>query len=167
MARPVFDCVCGDHSWASLTRGWATLVSPEDRALLAASNWTAAVQSSRQDQIYAFRFQNGKAVRLHSLIMPLMGGQVVDHKNRNGTDNRRPNLRPASYTQNLYNARPRKSKSGLKGASWQAGSNKWRAQIKLATGKRLHLGLFSSKEAAHEAYAKAATEYFGEFARAA
>ena len=40
MPRPVFHCQCGDHAWAALTRGFITLVSPQDAWLLELRAWS-------------------------------------------------------------------------------------------------------------------------------
>jgi hypothetical protein len=37
-------CVCGDHAWTPLTRGYVTLVDPDDADLLAAYCWEAKVE---------------------------------------------------------------------------------------------------------------------------
>lgn len=105
--------------------------------------------------------------QLHRLVMAAQPGQVVDHINRNGLDNRRANLRFCTPTQNNANQGTRRdSKTGLKGAYWHGGSKTpWRAKIKVG-GRTRSLGLFSTPEEAHAAYVRAARESFGEFARA-
>jgi hypothetical protein len=85
----------------------------------------------------------------------------IDHINRDKSDNRISNLRPASRSQNSANS-PRRSH--LKGATFSRG--RWRAQI-CHNYKNRHLGYFATEQAAHEAYLDAARECFGQFARAA
>ena len=89
----------------------------------------------------------------------------IDHKDMDGTNNSFSNLREASRSQNLANS-PRRldNSSGYKGVCWFAACEKWRADI-AKDGKRHYLGLFDTAEAAHEAYAAAATKLHGEFAR--
>ena len=89
----------------------------------------------------------------------------IDHKNTIRRDNRWSNLRLATTTQNRANTNLRKDNtSGLKGVSWHAQKNKWRARCWIGS-KEKHLGLFNTKEAAHAVYAVAAKQEFGEFAR--
>ncbi len=91
----------------------------------------------------------------------------VDHENTVRSDNRWDNLRAATRGQNRANCGAYKNNtSGLKGVSFYKRTGKWKAQIQ-ASGKKTFLGYFLTKEAAHQAYAHAANEYFGEFARAA
>lgn len=88
----------------------------------------------------------------------------IDHKNGNRSDNRWSNLREARDSQNNANSRLRKdNKSGLKGVFWRRDLNKWQAYIN-CSGKRYHLGYFSTKEEASAAYVEAAQRFFGEFA---
>lgn len=83
----------------------------------------------------------------------------IDHKNRNKSDNRWENLREATMAQNIANIGSwRHNTSGLKGAHWSKAAQRWSSRL----GKR-HLGLFDTKEDAHAAYVKAATQKFGEF----
>lgn len=89
----------------------------------------------------------------------------IDHKNTVRHDNHWNNLRLATTAQNRANANLRKDNtSGLKGVSWHTQKNRWRARCYFS-GKEKHLGLFDTKEAAHKAYAAAAEQSFGEFAR--
>jgi hypothetical protein len=89
----------------------------------------------------------------------------VDHVNGIKTDNRWSNLRGATRAQNRRNSRRRRSgKSGYKGVSWHRSARKWQARIAV-NHEEIFLGHFSSPEAAHNAYCKAAIQYHGEFAR--
>lgn len=86
----------------------------------------------------------------------------IDHIDGDRLNNRIENLREATYSQNAHN-QPRNSRntSGYKGVHfWR---NRWRAEIYI-NNKRIRLGSFNTPEQAHEAYCKAADEYFGEFA---
>jgi hypothetical protein len=89
----------------------------------------------------------------------------IDHVNANGLDNRLANLRLASQGLNNANRRlGRNNTSGIKGVRWHSGHGKWYAGISIA-GRQKHLGTFTSKEEATQAYRAAAKLHFGEFAR--
>lgn len=134
--------------------------------------WCAA---RRGDKIYATTNIIDAAghrtqMLMHRLILGLKpkDGRFGDHKDPNNTlDNRLSNLRIATPKQNTHNVRMHKdNKSGLKGVSWSTAMNRWGAHIYL-NGKQTSLGYFVDKFEAHQAYCKAATAYFGEFARVA
>ena len=92
---------------------------------------------------------------------------VIDHINGDPSDNRLTNLRRATQSQNLANAKiPVNNTSGLKGVCWDRNRRKWAAKIG-KDRKSYHLGLFDCPKEAHEAYMKAANEMFGEFSRSA
>lgn len=123
------------------------------------------------------KFVNGKAhtVSLHRAVMERIIGrsleknEQVDHKDGNGLNNSRANLRLCTPAQNMQNRRVKSNTvSGFKGVTKVAGTYKrpWQAAITL-NGKRKYLGCFPTPEEAHEAYCKAAREHFGEFFRAA
>jgi len=81
-------------------------------------------------------------------------------------DNRWVNLREATRTQNNGNQKLYLTKtSKFKGVCLHS-SGKWVAQIKRKL-KCKYLGLFDREEDAAAAYAKAADDYFGDFARTA
>lgn len=148
-----------------LPKGLVALVDPEDfDRVMAAGPWHAR---PRGRTVYAqrhTRLADGRrsTQQMHNLIVGFVG---VDHKNGDGLDNRRANLRAANQSQNTANTRLRSdNKSGLRGVSWRKANNCWCAQIRI-DGKTLWLGLFSTREAAARAYDVAALQIFGEFAR--
>ena len=105
----------------------------------------------------------------HRIIWILMTGQQcpthIDHKDGDPTNNKWNNLRQATNAENLHNMRrPRRNTTGFKGAH-RSHIKKFRARLSVG-GKSVHLGYFPTPEEAHEAYMKAATEHFGEFAKA-
>lgn len=125
-----------------LTRGKVALVDDEDFESLSRFKW----QASQESGIWYAR-RGHKTIRMHTQIM---GGLNVDHRNRNGLDNRRENLRFATRSQNGFNTKLFKSnKSGAKGVSWYKwlAVPKWRADIKV-NGRKIHLGYFHDKDEA-------------------
>src|ERR1043165_3940616 len=93
---------------------------------------------------------------------PLEKHELVDHIDGNGLNNRRSNLRLATYAQSSMNrGRNIKNSSGYKGVDLKDG--KWRAEIQVSR-KKVYLGRFSTPEEAYAAYCEAAKKYHGEFA---
>lgn len=99
----------------------------------------------------------GKTISAHRAAWAVHYGAFpqgeIDHINGDEADNRIVNMRDASKSINQQNKRrPRvDNKTGLLGVSWHERGKKWRAQITVR-GTRIYLGLFSTPEAAHEAY---------------
>lgn len=91
---------------------------------------------------------------------------LIDHKSMNADENWIANIREASKSTNSANTHVRSTnKLGVKGVS-QTPTGTYRARIVL-NGKERHIGTFDTVELASAAYAKAANDSFGEFARAA
>lgn len=92
----------------------------------------------------------------------------IDHEDRNPSNDKWSNLRPASDTQNQANRPCRKdSKLGVKGVikvyDGKRVGSKYAARIQ-RDGKRVNIGYFSSVKEAKAAYDKEAKHLFGEFA---
>ena len=105
----------------------------------------------------------------HRIIWLLMNGAwpsaQIDHVSGVRDDNSWNNLREATHTENIRNAKiSTRNKSGKKGMSWHTHSNKWRVAIRL-NGKSKYLGIFSDIKDAAAVYENAAAEIFGEFWR--
>jgi AP2 domain/HNH endonuclease len=144
-----------------ITRGKFVLVDDEDFASLSQFKWCCA---GYEGYWYAMRKVNGKMIRMHRVILGASEGQWVDHKNGNGLDNQRGNLRIATPSQNSQNSRKRLvATSRFKGVCFDNRSRKWRAVIQ-HSGKERFLGNFDREEDAAKAYDKAASDLFGEFA---
>jgi hypothetical protein len=109
-----------------------------------------------------------KNVLLHRLIMGVVDSPhsvLVDHRDHNGLNNTRTNLRITNHTGNYRNSLPRGGKSRFKGVVKDPEATKkiWRAKIGI-NGKSKYLGHYLTEVEAAKAYNEAATEFFGEFA---
>lgn len=112
---------------------------------------------------------NGQNYKAHRLAWLYVNGEwpdgQLDHINGAKTDNRIANLRIATPAENAANrSRRSNGRSGLKGVSWCNRNGRWLASIR-HHGRNRHLGYFDDPNEAHAAYADAARETFGEFAR--
>lgn len=144
------------------------LVSDEDVEMLSAFNWRPTIGRT---SLYVQRDWDGPRRTMHSMILPVASGRVVDHKNGNGLDNRRSNLREATVQQNQRNARKARRKNssskykGVRFESFGKRRRRWSASIHAEKGVRIRLGSFFTEEEAAIAYDIAAKKHFGEFAR--
>lgn len=155
-----------------LTQGYVATVDDEDYERVSQFKWTATVARYKDGSVrdvYAFRRiggrLSGKNVRLHRFILGITSLDVdVDHKNHNGLDCTRANLRPCTRSQNSANSRVNpESLSGFKGVTWHKRAGKWQVKIKVMQ-QQTYLGLFESPILAAQAYNEAARKKFGEFA---
>jgi len=108
---------------------------------------------------------NGKRrnVSLHRLVMGATPGQMVDHINGNGLDNRRQNLRFVTSAQNNRNRRVKVgSTSRFKGVSHRRDRGTWRAMITV-DGRQISLGCFSDEVEAAFAYDTASLQHHGDY----
>jgi len=111
---------------------------------------------------------DGRLYYLHRLAWLLSYGKWpvkdVDHLDGDPSNNRLVNLREATCSQNVGNARRSKANtSGFKGVTWHKRLGKWQAQIMVDRCNH-HLGYHLTAEAAHVAYCAAAHLHFKEFA---
>jgi hypothetical protein len=163
--RPVIIPVGPSIAYVELTKGLYSLIDAEDVAIAEHHNWCSWV-GGKSESVYAVtNLPNRKTLRLHALLLNVGEGMIPDHKNGNTLDNRRSaNLRLATFAENQRNRCIQKNnRSGFKGVS--ARNGRWRATIRTADKKHLHLGMFSTPELAHEAYCAAAKIHHGDFAR--
>lgn len=144
-----------------LCTGRKAKVDDEDYKRLSKHHW-------HENGSHVYRWLGGRKVFLHREVMGLGRisgeGKIVEHKNRNGLDCQKDNLRIATHQQNMQNTGPRRgSTSKYKGVSWYKITKRWRAQIKTEK-KTLTIGYFLSEVEAAKAYNEKASELFGEYA---
>ncbi|MBN1393207.1 MAG: HNH endonuclease [Sedimentisphaerales bacterium] len=149
-----------------LTMGLYALVDPEIYYRLNKYEWTAAPSG---ETYYAMRIDFVKhkyaPVWMHKEILKVSKGQVVDHRNGNGLDNRGANLRGITTAQNRLNCgKHAKASSKYKGVCRVKGNEKWAANIS-KNKRRIFLGYYDEEIDAAKAYDKAAKRYHGVYAR--
>lgn len=141
---------------------YETIVDDEDFDYL--SQWTWSVHVGKTN-IYAYRKVGRGHIFMHQAILPNLTGVEVDHKDGNGLDNRRENLRACTHYQNISNRRVGSDNTSVyTGVSFDKRYSKWRAQICIH-GTTIRLGCFPSSEGAARAYDAAAIQYRGEYAK--
>jgi hypothetical protein len=148
----------------SLTKGYNTLVDDDDYDELSKYKWSTDYNNDHC--IYAFRTVNKRSIRMHQHIMGTanLKGIIVDHKNGNGLDNQKINLRIATKQQNAFNSRPKTYlPKGVTKLS-RLRTRPFQARIAI-NGQQIHLGYYSTQYDAANAYNIAAQRYFGEFAK--
>lgn len=139
----------------------------EDAALVSGYTWAASC-SKEGNPWYASAYVPGtwrrrKTILMHRLILGARPGERVDHRDGNGLNNRRSNLRQATNSQNRMNSRPDSTNtSGVRGVCFHRQSGKWRAFIEFQ-GKRRQLGSFNAREEAVVARSEEERRLFGEF----
>ena len=149
-----------------LTKGFIAVVDDCDYERASQYHWLAMV---RDNTVYASRHfcTNGKYKRvyLHRFVLGVTNPKIkIDHRDRNGLNCQRYNLRAATKSQNGANAKVFKNNtSGYKGVQWHPRSNKWMARI-CVNYKNIYLGLHVKPMDAAKAYNDAAKIFFGEFA---
>jgi len=157
----------GDLAYVPLTRGHEAVIDAIDAYLVDGFNWYADLKNGIW---YAKRTVNGAqpfTVTMHRILLGDPPGFFIDHRDCNGLNNRRENLRTATVAENNRNHRTRKNNtSGFKGVSLHKQSQRWQASI-WADRKIRHLGSFDTPEAAHLAYVAASAELHGDFGRVA
>ena len=141
--------------------GHFALVDDEDFDRVSQYKWHLLNSNSRLQ--YAHNKNQG---RLHRFLLGLTDPKIeVDHKNGNGLDCRRENLRIATRQQQQQNRTVQSNcKSGFKGVSFFKRDGNFVAKINV-NRKQIHIGYFSSAKEASVAYESKARELFGEFFR--
>lgn len=114
---------------------------------------------------------NGRRYKTCRLAWLYMTGEwpkdLVDHEDRDFTNDRWVNLRASTSSQNNANQTARvDNKLGVKGVHWRDDLRKYAAGI-CVRGKQIHLGYFVCPDEAYAAYMTAAKQHFKEFARSA
>lgn len=148
-----------------LTQGCVAVVDDADFDAVNMFKWYAQRIKKGFYAVRNIRKSDGSWGRLylHQFLSP--GVELSDHRDGNGLNNQRNNIRPATTIQNGQGFRRKKlgASSQFRGVWWNKRSNKWKSAIGVKGGPK-YLGLFLLEKDAALAYDKAAREIFGEFA---
>lgn len=145
-----------------LTQGFVAKIDNRDRAIRR-HRWHAVV---RRCTVYAGRMATVDGKRTLILMHRQIAGTTdptipVDHKDGDGLNNRRRNLRISSARQNARNTVSRAgSTSRFLGVCWDASRKRWRAEIRIE-GRKLALGRHHTEEGANAARLAAERTYWG------
>ena len=158
-----------------LTKGQFAIVDDADYERLRVHKWCATWTTSG---FYAMRMTHGshatrQRIFMHREILGLAGcdPRQGEHGLHDTLDNRRvvnskPNLRIATISQNQMNRKRRQGTlTGVKGVGLDISRNKLEVKIRI-NGKQKRIGRYDPNqiEIARQAYRRAATEHYGEFA---
>lgn len=133
-------------------------IDAADAALVVQHRWRAIKDGLRT---YAVTNSRDGWLTMHSLILGKKDGLDIDHRNGDGLDNRRENLRHAPRSVNTYN---RQTTGQFRGVKKSTTGPSWEARIG-HEGKKVHIGSFPSAEQAARAYDEAAQRLYGADAR--
>lgn len=148
---------------------FVAVVDPEDVGQVTRYSWHALRRGHTRYAKATLRSAEdpkGGTILMHRLILGVVDpGIQVDHRDGDGLNNRRSNLRICSREENLRYTRLRSdSRTGLKGVGFNARLNRYHARI-FVNKKSVYLGSFETAEEAHAAYCRAAEIHYREFAR--
>ena len=148
------------------TKKWGDLsifIDAEDLDKVLSQGWYI-----RKPRHIFYCYSVGKGEKLYSLhrfILNFPNHRIIDHKDGNGLNNRKSNLRLATPSQNGANSSP----SSKKKVNWKGVSYLQKKKLYLVQagkdGVVKNFGLFKNPLLAAARYNEIAIEYHGEFAR--
>lgn len=151
-----------------LTQNKTSLIDDDDWELVSKYKWHALCKEGRWYARTKLRI-NGKwiGLEMQKLIMGVPIGSprndLVDHRDGDGLNNRKENLRRCTKSQNMMNrGRQANNKTGFKGVFWDKREQRFAAKI-CTDKKTVFLGQFKDVEQAACAYNIAALKHHGEF----
>lgn len=107
---------------------------------------------------------NGRTLLCHRVAFYMQTGKqplCIDHKNRDRTDNRIENLRPADHIKNQLNTGLScRNESGYKGVYFCNQTGKWKSTYYIKKGKQVTIGRFNTPEEAHKMRMKAIKDVY-------
>lgn len=133
-----------------LTRGMTAIVDAADYAIVSEMKWHA--RKGHNGVFYAgHSAKDGSTILMHRFLMNAEKGEEVDHRDWDGLNNRRKNLRIVTGSQNCYH------RKDAKGYYWHKREKRWRAQIGV-NKRKIWLGGFPTEALARAAYLNAKKE---------
>jgi len=148
--KKIFYALVDDEDYEEINKyKWTILNSP---------SWNKVNPTNR----YAYRrfMKDGKYKNI-TMHRQITGYLITDHIDRNGLNNQRKNLRPATHQQNMHNIGLRRNNtSGYTGVHKH--NNGYRAQMRI-NGKWKYIGFSLDKLKCAKMMAEAIKKYRGDF----
>jgi len=149
-----------------LSKGkYFALVDEADAPAVLRYSWWR-IPGGSTSNFYAEGVVDGKRIRMHRFILGAEAAKIIDHRDGDGLNNTRLNMRPCTDAQNAMN-RTRLSKlntSGVIGVGRSVkGEGWWRVTMR-AGGKSMYLGDYEDFAYAAGVRRQAELDHFGEFA---
>lgn len=149
-----------------LTQGKVALVDNEDFEELNKYKWACA-KYPKTFYAVMFSWENGKqkTIYMHRQILKVNDRSIfVDHKDHDGLNNQRVNIRKCSHSENQRNKESVVgSSSKYIGVCWHKKDKKWQSAITI-NKKQKYLGQFDCPIKAAKVRDEEAKKVFGEFA---
>jgi len=143
---------------------YVALVDDEDYERVNKLNWYIKIRKSNNLYYAVRQFAHNNKMKCQFMHSYILGLPMIDHKDHNGLNNQRLNLRECTTIQNCQNQRISLNGSSIyKGVNWNNYSKKWVSQIGV-NYRRIFIGRFKDEIEAAKAYDAKAKELFGEFA---
>lgn len=150
--------------------GYSVQIDPEDYDRVVQYKWTTFQPKKSRTRYVCCdtrktRKKVGVILLLHRFVTQCPAGMVVDHRDQNGLNNQKQNLRICTHAQNVSCSPHREvaKESKYRGVHLCKSTGRWRATIKYQ-GKQLNLGRFNTDIEAARCYDEKAKELKGEFA---
>lgn len=145
-----------------LTQGYSTLVDDDVYDYLNQWSWYTYIKEEKY--IYATRSENGRTIWMHKEILQVSDGVLVDHKDGNGLNNQRYNLREADKIKNATNRKTANSNntSGYRNVSFINGY--YRVQLQINGKNHMFPEKFTDADKAGKFAEKMRKKYYGKYA---
>ena len=135
------------------------MVDAQDYPIVSGYKWYTLNRKGRYHAV-AYDRKTGKKVYMHRLLMPNV--KLVDHKDGDGLNNRRHNLRPSTKQLNALNCKPRPHSSKYHGVTKHPDGG-WVVNFYL-NRKNHYCGYFKTEEEAYQARLEAEKKYLPNYA---
>ncbi len=141
----------------AVSPSWWTPTPPSD---CRATRWRAI---RIRHTWYAARDDGEKLVYMHREILRAPDGLMVGHRDGNGLNNSRANLRLVTARENAINTIKRPGcSSRYRGVDWCKSARAWRARV-WVDGRETLVGYYATEEEAARAREQAAQAIYGEY----
>lgn len=146
----------------TLTHDKVALVDDEDYEQLMCHKWHA--REERQTWYAYTTASGGVRLAMHNCLVVCEENETVDHRDRDGLNNQKHNLRPATLQQQACNTIKLQGEGGS-GYRGVAPERYGKHTVRITVNRqRLYIGTYSSAEEAARAYDEKAIQLHGAFA---